>query len=385
VARILLRNARLLDPEAPEPKAASLLLDEGRIVARLGADAQAAGDAVVIDLEGLHLAPGFIDLHWHGSLVFADTTGLADALREASRNRVREGVTAFLPTTLAWPAAALAGFVASVAWTLGTERWPGAEPLGIHLEGPWISPQACGAQPREGIRPVDLGEVRTLLDRAGGTVRMVTLAPEVSGADALLEELARRGVVPALGHSLADAQGVERAIAAGARHVTHLFNAMGPLHHRAPGLAGCALADERLSFDLICDGVHVDSNVLKIAFRAQRERAMLITDRVELPSGGASFGSGALLDDGTAIRLPDGRLAGSALTLDRALRNACRLAGASLLEAVAACTLRPARLLGLESERGTLRPGARADLVLLDADAHVVETWIGGECVHALA
>ena len=125
--------------------------------------------------------------------------------------------------------------------------------------------------------------------------------------------------------------------------------------------------------------------MVKLAFRAQRDRLVLITDRVEPPSGASSYGAGALTDDGVAIRLPDGRLAGSSLTLDRALRNACRFADVTLLEAVAACTLRPARILGIEAEYGTLRPGARADLVLLDTDGQVVETWIGGECAYAVA
>lgn len=385
VARILLRNALLLDPEAPAPLPASLLLDEGRIVARLGADAMGAGDAVVIDVAGAALAPGFLDVHWHGQLPFTQPEALAPALQEASRVRVREGVTAFVPTSVAKAPPDLAAFVAGLSWVLGTERWEGARPLGIHLEGPWISPQAAGAQPEAGIRPIDLEEVRTLLDRGGDAVRMLTLAPELPGADGLLAEISRRGIVAALGHSQAQARDVERAVDGGARHVTHLFNAMGPFHHRAPGLAGCALSDERLSFDLICDGVHVDPRVVKLAFRAQRDRLVLITDRVELPRGGATTGAEGLADAGAAIRLPDGRLAGSTLTLDRAVRNACAYAGVSLLEAVAACTLRPARLLGIEAEHGTLRRGARADLVLLDPAGHVLETWIGGECIHAIA
>ena len=240
VARILLRNARLLDPEAPAPQAASLLLEDGRIAARLGVDAIGSRDAVVIDLGGLQVAPGFLDLHWHGALLFGPPETIAAALHQASRARVREGVTAFLPTSVAWPAPELSAFVAALAWALGTERWEGARPLGLHLEGPWISPRAAGAQPEAGIRPVNLEEARALLDRAGDAVRMVTLAPELPEPDALLVELARRGVTPALGHSLADARDVERAIDGGARHVTHLFNAMAPLHHRAPGLAGCA-------------------------------------------------------------------------------------------------------------------------------------------------
>ncbi|CAG0958419.1 N-acetylglucosamine-6-phosphate deacetylase [Gammaproteobacteria bacterium] len=384
MARILLRNARLLDPEAAEPRAASLLLEEGRVAALLGADASGAGDAVVIDLDGRPLAPGLIDLHWHGALPFTAPDSFADPLREASERRLAEGVTAFLPTTVVQPAAELAETVTRLAWTLGTERWPGAVPLGLHLEGPWISPDAAGAQPSDGIRPVDPGEAREILERGSGLVRMVTLAPEVPGAEALIEELGRREVVAALGHSRAAASQVERAIEAGARHVTHLWNAMSPLHHREPGLVGCALSDERLSFDLVCDGVHVDPRVVKIGFRAGPERLILITDRVEAVEA-ARIGGSMLREQGGAVRLADGRLAGSALVLDAALRNLRRFTNASLLESVKAATLRPARLLGLEAERGTFRPGARADLVFFDEAGRVLETWIAGECVYAVA
>ena len=167
----------------------------------------------------------------------------------------------------------------------------------------------------------------------------------------------------------------------GARHATHLFNAMGPLHHREPGLAGTALADERLTADLICDGVHVHPALVKTAAAALGERLLLISDRIDPPAG-ADFGSGRLHDDGTALRLPDGRLAGSRLTLDRAVQNANAFARLGALEAVAAATLGPARLLGMESQRGTLRPGARADLVVLDEALQVRATWLGGECVY---
>jgi N-acetylglucosamine-6-phosphate deacetylase len=175
---------------------------------------------------------------------------------------------------------------------------------------------------------------------------------------------------------------VEAAVARGARHVTHLWNAMSGLHHRAPGLAGAALADDRLSCDLICDGVHVHPAAVRVAARAKRERLVLISDRV---SPGAGFGAGALNDDGTALRLADGRLAGSRLSLDRALQNAVSFGAMTRLEAVAAVSLRPARLLGLERERGTLRPGARADLALLDAEGCVAETWLAGRRAYAAA
>jgi N-acetylglucosamine-6-phosphate deacetylase len=168
--------------------------------------------------------------------------------------------------------------------------------------------------------------------------------------------------------------------------VTHLFNAMGEFHHRSPGLAAAALSDDRLSCDVICDGAHVHPRVVAVAARAKGDGLMLITDRVDPPAasaGAASFGSGEILGDGTAWRLEDGRLAGSGLSLDAALRNLVAFTGASSLEAVAACTLRPARVLGIEGERGSLRPGARADFAVLDDALRVRETWIAGRCVYS--
>jgi N-acetylglucosamine-6-phosphate deacetylase len=190
--------------------------------------------------------------------------------------------------------------------------------------------------------------------------------------------LTQRKIVVALGHSLARQDDLDAAIERGMTHVTHLFNAMGPIHHREPGVAGCVMADDRLTCDLICDGVHVHPRMVAVAARALAERLVLITDRIEPPEGQASFGSGQVCDDGTALRLPGGRLAGSTLTLDRAIRNAARYGAMTELEAVAAATLRPARVLGIEAERGTLRIGARADLAILDAAGQVVQTWMGG-------
>lgn len=383
MSRLLLSGGELLDPESPEPAAGDLLLREGRIEARLAPGAACPDDARRVDVAALRVAPGFLDLHFHGALVFTDADGMEEALASAASSLPAFGTTAFLPTTVAWADGELAEKVGRLA-EASEGAFPGsAAPLGLHLEGPWIHPKAAGAQPAGAIRPFEASEGDEVLARGEGLIRMVTLAPEVAGADELLAALALRDIVPALGHSLADDTSVDRAVERGARHVTHLFNAMGRLHHREPGLAGAALSDERLSFDLICDGAHVHPRMTRLAARAGGERLSLITDRVDPPAAaGASFGSGALRDDGVALRLPDGRLAGSRLTLDRALRNAQAWSGLSLLEAVAACTLRPARVLGVEAERGTLRPGARADLALLDGEGRVAQTWIGGAPVY---
>lgn len=376
--RQLLTGGVLLDPEAAAPRPGSLLVAGERIEAVLGPQEAPPADARPVELGGAGVAPGFLDLHYHGGLVFARDEDFESALRADCVRLVRTGTTAFLATTVAWPSQRLADRVGRLAGLLPELQRAGARPLGLHLEGPWIEPRAAGAQPGAAIRPIEMEEVRQVLSRGAGSVRMVTLAPELAGAEELCRALARSDVVPALGHSQADAASVERAVGEGARHVTHLFNAMAPLHHRSPGLVGAALADDRLSCDLIADGAHVAPSVVKLAWRAKGEGLSLISDALAPDAAGTGFGSGQLCDDGVALRLPDGTLAGSCLGLDRALRNLRAWTGAPLLEAVAACTLRPARLLGVEARHGTLRPGARADLVLLGDDGTLRATWIGG-------
>lgn len=379
----LLENGVLLDPEGDAPEPGSLLVDGDRIVARLGPGDPGPEHAERVDLSGVRIAPGFLDLHDHGELIFADPGDLRDALVRAAASSLRHGTTGFLATTVAWPPERLRDFVTQFGSIMTQWSEAGAEPLGLHLEGPWINGEAAGAQPSDGIRAFDPSEGEDLLARGGGLIRMVTLAPEVEGSDALLDALRRRGVVASLGHSVAGEAEIDRAADRGMTHVTHLFNAMGPIHQREPGVPGRVLTDDRLSCDLICDGVHVHPRMVRLAARAVTDRLVLITDRIEPPERARAegFGSGPVRDDGEALRLADGRLAGSTLRLDRAIRNACAFGAASLLEAVAACTVRPARVLGIEAERGTLRPGSRADLAILDETGDVAETWVGGQRV----
>jgi N-acetylglucosamine-6-phosphate deacetylase len=409
MSRVLLRDAEILDPEGDDACRGDLLIEGGRIRARLTRDDARPDDARVIDLRGLRLCPGFIDLHCHGSAIFCDASGLDEALAADSASYARHGTTAFLVTTVAWPLPRLGEFVTQLASSVSNGAWPGSEPIALHLEGPWINPGAAGAQPHAGIRPFGGPHDAELLDRGEGAIRMVTYAPELEGAPALHAELMRRGIVGALGHSLASVEVAAEAVERGARHVTHLFNAMGAVQHRTPGpsagsarrdvhlrdfatepgqtggLAAAALGDDRLSCDLICDGVHVHPQVVALAARAKGDRLTLISDRVEPPAtaaGDRSFGAGRVIDDGAAWRLEDGRLAGSRITLDAALRNLIDFAGTPLLDAVAACSLRPAQVLGIEAERGSLRPGARADFAVLDDALRVRETWIAGRRVY---
>jgi N-acetylglucosamine-6-phosphate deacetylase len=251
----------------------------------------------------------------------------------------------------------------------------GAAVLGAHLEGPWISPQRAGAHDPRFLRSPNLGDLRHLLDSMPGVIRVVTVAPELPGAMALIQALVASRVVAAVGHTDADAAMVEAAFEAGATHVTHLFNAMPPMHHRQPGPVGAALADERVTVEVIADGVHLDPRILRVVLRAAAGRVVAVTDAV-------SAGDRVVQDAAGHMVLAESpqTLAGSTLTLDRAVAALVE-AGASLSEAVRAASATPARVIGAD-RHGVLRPGARADLAVLGADLRCTATMVGGHVVY---
>lgn len=373
MTRLALCGATLLDPEAGAPAPGQLLVEGGRIVDRVTPDAPLGSDWRRVELAGRFVAPGFVDLHFHGELAHAATDAFAGALARSAARLLQGGTTSFLATTMAWPHATLERALPALQAAVGSPAPGGARCVGLHLEGPWINAESPGAMQAEHMHGFSPARDLELLERAGDALAMVTLAPELEGSGALLAELGRRGVLAALGHTRASRETIERAVGEGLRHVTHLFNAMGPMHHRAPGVAGSALAHDRLHCDLICDGAHVHPDMVRVAARALGERLVLISDRVDLepPKEGAAR-------DAAPNRLPDGTLLGSRLGLDQAVGNLQRFAGASLVEAVAACTVRPARLIGREGECGTLRRGARADFVVLGEDGALQATWLAG-------
>lgn len=341
----------------------------------------------VVDAGGGWIVPGFVDAQINGGAGI-DLTREPERAIEFGRSLVAHGVTAFLPTMITAAAdRRAAAMVAAMRWGepgADADERIGAMPLGWHFEGPVISPERRGAHPVEPI--VGAAAVRDEGWSAGTGVAMVTLAPEIPGAEALIRELVARGVVVALGHTDADADTARAAVAAGASVVTHLFNAMRPFGHRDPGVVGLALGSDELVAGLIVDGVHVDPLAVSAAWRSLGPaRTMLVTDAVAARGapthrGTEHLGDVRIVEDvgsGGAVRTIEGVLAGSLLTLDAAVRRLIDITGADVPDAVATVTSTPARVLGLH-DRGVLRRGARGDVTILDRTLAVRAVVIGG-------
>jgi N-acetylglucosamine-6-phosphate deacetylase len=338
-----------------------------------------------VDCTGLVIAPGFVDLQCNGASGI-DITSDPERILDVAAQLPRFGVTSFLPTVVTAPAATRAAAIAAMPSLATTTdafvdgRVP-ATPLGLHFEGPMISRHHLGAhRARFAARPDEL------LDEVAGwaasdVVSLVTLAPELTGALEVVERLVAGGVVVSAGHTAMTPAEFRAARAAGVSWVTHLFNAMAPFGHRAPGPVGAVLADPTVTVGMICDGIHVDAVAVAMAWRSLGpHRTALVSDAS--PALGAAhgqfeIGGAEVIHDDTGVRTRDGILAGSALELDRAVRNLMAFTDCSLADALTTVTTTPAGLLALD-DRGCIRVGARADLAILDPAGHLRRTVIGG-------
>jgi N-acetylglucosamine-6-phosphate deacetylase len=372
---------------------ASVVLDGSQIVdvdvrSRVEPDA-----ATVVDVAGGYVVPGFVDSHVHG-VEGHDTLDGGDAVREIAARLPRYGVTAFCPTSVACPPAALRTFCDQVrrARLMGVEH--GARVLAAHLESNFINPEFRGAQPATCLRIPNTRvggdfsaiDVMTVIAMARAEVGIVTVAPELPGGIDLVRALVGGGHRVSLGHSGADFDTAIAAIEAGARHATHLFNRMTPMAHRAPGLVGAVLSREEVSAELICDGYHVHPAMCRVAIASKSvDRVMAITDGTAaagLPVGATGLlGGQRITAREQAAFLDDGTLAGSTLTMDRAFRNLVGALGMSFVDAARLCSTSAARELGLTG-LGAIEPGAIADLVVLDHQLAVSRTFIDGEQVY---
>ena len=367
---------RVFDGHGWHPDAAVLIRD-GRI-AGIGTWGEVPADWPRTRLPaGAVLAPGFIDLQVNGGGgVLLNDQPTADGMRAIAWAHRRFGTTACLPTLITDTREQMRTAIAAARSVGGRDGI-----LGLHLEGPFISPKRPGIHPPDRIAQPRAGDLEELCDLAGAGRSLMTLAPECVPAG-FVRTLVASGVRISIGHSEASAAIVMQAVADGATGVTHLFNAMPPLSAREPGIIGTALTERRLTAGLIVDGIHVDPVAVRAAFMAKgADRIALVTDA--MPTVGTSLDRFDLV--GRTITLADGRLtaedgtlAGAHLDMASAVRNAVRLAQLSIEDALRAASLTPARFLGLDHERGALTPGARADLVALDRELTVVATWLDG-------
>jgi N-acetylglucosamine-6-phosphate deacetylase len=378
----------------------TLVIDEGRI-AEIRSDPPAGSDTHHFAFHGHYIVPGFVDVHVHG-VDGVDSLDGGDAVAAIAARLPRYGVTAFCPTTVACTPEALRGVLDQVRRARATPAAGSARVLAAHLESNFINAEYKGAQPagclrapRAALEPGvsaapgewDGGDIVREIERAAPDVGIVTLAPELDGGLDLVRWLVARGHRVSLGHSAATYDEAMDAIAAGARHATHLFNRMPPLGHRAPGLAGAVLHSDDIAAEIICDGYHVHPAVVRTAVAAKRPaRVLAITDGTALsglPVGSrARLGSRTIVAGPSSALLEDGTLAGSTLTMERAFNTLVGSIGLSLVDAATLCATTPARELGLVGH-GVLAPDAVADLVVLDATFSVVQTYIGGHLVYA--
>ncbi|MFJ9726320.1 N-acetylglucosamine-6-phosphate deacetylase [Streptomyces sp. NPDC101209] len=373
-SRKVLAGARVVLPTG--------IVHDGRVVVDGTRIAGAApADAEVVDVSGHWLVPGFVDIHNHGGGGASFTSGTVEDVLHGIHTHRLHGTTTLVASTVTGDM----DFLAQRAGLL-SELTEQGDLAGIHFEGPFISPCRKGAHSEELLRDPDPAEVRKLIDAARGRASMVTLATELPGGIDSVRLLAEHGVIAAIGHTDATYEQTVQAIDAGATVATHLFNAMPPLGHRAPGPIAALLEDERITVELIDDGTHLHPAALQLAFhRAGAGRVTFITDAMDA----AGFGDGRYMlgplevevSEGVARLVEGGSIAGSTLTLDRAFKRAVTVDRLPVEDVVAAISANPARLLGMDDRIGSLEPGKDADLVLLDGQFDLKGVMRRGEWV----
>jgi N-acetylglucosamine-6-phosphate deacetylase len=384
MSSLLLRNASLVLPDGVLDQG-WLLVEDGRITGVAAATGQPepliSPGTAQRDLGGRHVLPGFVDMHVHGGGGAAFSAGDAEQALVAARFHLGHGTTSIMASTVTGSLAELEHHIGELSGLVQDGIL-----AGIHLEGPFISKARCGAHDPGLLRVPDPADISRLLRAGDGTVRMITIAPELEhGLDAV-RLLTESGVIAAVGHTDATYAQTREAIELGAPVGTHVFNAMRPVHHREPGPVTALLEQEQVLCEVVNDGLHVHPSVVSLMFAAAgAHRIALITDAmVAAGVGDGEYRLGSLtvqVRDGEA-RLTDGdSLAGSTLTMDNALRNAVRLAGVPLADAAVSASLTPARALGIADRVGSLETGKRADLVVLDEDLRVVSVMQKGDWV----
>lgn len=379
--------SRVLTPEE-ELTDSIIIVEDGRIAAMGHRDeVRIPAGAADFVASGMTVVPGFIDVHIHGAGGHDVMEATARALDRVTSSVARHGTTSIVATTVTAPLEDTCRSLDGIARYIrkreaaGSEGRAAAEILGLHLEGPFISRAKRGVHPPELIAKPSLEILNKLLAAADGLVKIVTVAPELPGANELIEAVVAGKIVAAMGHTDADYDQARAAIRAGARHAVHVYNAMRPFEHRDPGIIGAILTDPEVTAEIIADGVHVAGPAIQMLVGCKGvDTVILVSDGIAatgMPDGNYRLGNLEVTVTNGVCRNPEGKLAGSTLTLDRAIRNLVAL-GVSLQDAVRMATILPARRLGLAGKKGILAVGADADLVALTPDLRVAGVMTRG-------
>lgn len=378
---VLIENARVMTTSGEWER--GWLRWHGSEIVSMGPGNALDDDEVdIIDASGLALLPGFIDIHVHGGMGFDAMDANPSGLQTVAKFYAEHGVTAFLATTWTDTPDRISNALRTVAASKGQQA-DGATLVGAHLEGPYLNPQKCGAQNLNLIRRADPEEVMDWLEM--GVIRLLSLAPEYEENLWLIEECVRRGVTVSIAHSAANYEQVIRATQLGLRHATHTFNAMSELHHRNPGAVGAVLTSSEVRCELIADNIHVHPAMMKLLLLAKGAHGViLITDAIRgtgMPDGEYPVDERAMIVKNGVARLADGTLAGSTITMEKALANFVKATGQSLAEVWRVSSLNAAQAIGLDDRKGSLDVQKDADLVLLDDQMNVQMTVVEGRIV----
>lgn len=339
----------------------------------------------IFETDGI-VVPGFIDEHIHGAGGADAMDGTVDALQTISEFLAREGTTGFLATTMTQSPENITNALKAVKKVREKGEYKGAEVLGVHLEGPFISPKHVGAQPLEYVATPDAELFDKYNEASGNSIKIVTLAPEVEGGLGLVKHLSNIGVVASVGHTGGKYADVVNAVAAGATNVTHTYNAQTGLHHREAGVVGAAMLLDELNCEMICDTIHVSVPAIKLVIKNKpHDKYTLITDAMRakgMPDGKSELGGQDVFVNNGEARLADGTLAGSVLKMNVAVKNLVEKAGVPFTDAIDFATYNPAKNIGVLNERGTIEVGKRADLTVLNSDFEVLYTLVNGKIVY---
>lgn len=364
-----------------------IIIEKGKIIAITDKkeDLALLKNVEIIEAQNKFIVPGYIDIHVHGGGGSDVMDGEYEAIKQVATTHSRFGTTAFLPTTMTMTKDKIIKSLKSIyeARLKGTGT---AEILGIHLEGPYINPEKKGAQKEEDIKKVSVEEFLEFNQASGNLIRLVTIAPEMPGAIDFIRWLHQQGIIVSVGHSNATYKQVQEGIQAGLSHVTHIFNAMRGLHHREPGVVGAALSSPKLIVEMIADGIHLHPIVLKMLTQIKEsEKLVLITDAMRatgFKEGTYDLGGQEVIVTQGQAKLKNGTLAGSVLTMDKAVKNLVTKVGISLLNAVQMASYNPAKCLGIDDKKGSLELYKDADIVILNKNLEAELTMVAGKVVY---